>query len=633
MASQIKNAVFIKIHCPQAKSGSVVLMIDTGADSSLIKKESLNESVIVNTSLARDLRGAFGGYTRTEGLVSLTECNGLQIVLDMHSLAKGDCLPGDGVLGRDNLWGKSIIDSRKNTLTIFTNKNEVTLEMRSIDHHQKGEINWIKKTNVAKAKSVSIMALKINTKLPTIIIKKQELKPGIYLGGSATRVIKGKAFAPILNATDKDYEVDQDFSPKFSSFAKFMEPQKELVASYQEIDVQDRISKIFNTIKTDENLNTEERASIEGVCAAYHDIFWLKGDALSCTSLVKHRIPIRSDQHPINQRQYRLPQAHLEKVVKHVKRLEQEGIVSPSVSPWNSPLLLVPKKSSEEGRLGIDFRKLNEATIKQVFPIPRMDEILDQLGRSRYFSTLDLASGYHQVEVDEEDREKTAFSTPFGHYEFNRMPFGLTGAPATFQRLMNHLLIGLQWLECFVYLDDIVIYGGNLAEHEARLCRVLQCLREHNLKVKTEECNFLRREIVYLGHKCSEQGALPDPDKVKCVEQFPVPRNQKEVQSFLGLVNYYRKFIPKTAEIALPINKLIRKDSVFKWSQECQEAFKVLKSAIASPPVLIYPDFTKEFRLTTDASGEAIGAVLSQEVDGADKPISFASRALCSAET
>ena len=228
----------------------------------------------------------------------------------------------------------------------------------------------------------------------------------------------------------------------------------------------------------------------------------------------------------------------------------------------------MPKKAGKDRekkwRLVADFRRLNDVTIKQVFPIPRIDEILDQLGASRYFSTLDLDSGYHQVLVDEKDRQKTAFSTGLGHYEFVRMPFGLTGAPATFQRIMNSVLTGLQGIDCFVYLDDIVIYGRNLEDHEKRLRKVMEVLRKNNLKLQTEKCQFLRREVIYLGHKCSEKGVLPDPEKVKCVEDIPPPRNVKELQSVLGILNYYRKFIENAAEIALPLNKLLRKDTKFE---------------------------------------------------------------------
>ena len=597
------------------------LLVDTGADSSLIKKSSLREDVILETSNVKELRGAFGGFSKTEGMVELRDSERGKIAFKMHCISNENCLPSDGIIGRDNLWGRSMIDSRKNTLTIYTELGDHVMKLVSSeatnDMSQTGATENLTVIEpperiIAEARAVTIVALNIRAKSSEIVVDKQELAPGIYLGGAATRVIKGRAFAPILNATDRAFVLDNGFVPKFTTMGKYKNPINGLVARLQEVDVRDRVDKILKTVRTDENLNAEERASFEGICAAYHDVFHLDGDKLSCTSLVKHRIPIMDGQQPINQRQYRLPQAHKSLIHKHVEELEKDGKVRKSLSPWNSPLLLVPKKSSEEGRMVVDFRRLNEVTVKQVFPIPRMDEILDQLGRSRYFSTLDLASGYHQVEVDERDREKTAFSTAFGHYEFTRMPFGLTGAPATFQRLMNHVLTGL---ECFVYLDDIVVYGGNLSEHEARLCRVLQRLRESNLKVKTEKCNFLRREIIYLGHKCSEQGALPDEEKVRCVKDFPVPRNRKQVQSFLGLVNYNRKFIPGTAAIALPINKLIRKETKFVWSEECQQAFDRLKSAIASPPVLAYPDFEKDFVLTTDASNGALGAVLSQMVD------------------
>ena len=633
-ASRPTDSVFIRYFCPQAKNGSVLLLIDTGADYSLIKRNSLKGDISLDTKIIKDLRGAFGGFTRTEGSVKMVHTEGSEIELDMHCVGNAECLPADGILGRDNLWNRSIVDTRNSTLKFFTKLGSVIFNMRSIDGNENtDDINLVSNDIVVSARSVTTLALNVATLQKMIVIEKKEIASGIHLGGSATRVIDGKAFASILNTTEKDFTLNKNFEPKYSEFKNFKKTMGGLIASAHKVNSKDRVNKILESIKTDGNLNDEERASINSVCTDYQDIFHLPGDPLTCTKTIKHRIPTLGGQQPINQRQYRLPQAHRELIHKHVEKLEHEGKVRKSLSAWNAPLLLVPKKDSNEGRMVVDFRKLNDVTIKQVFPIPRMDEILDQLGRSRYFSTLDLESGYHQVEIEECDREKTGFSTSYAHYEFTRMPFGLAGAPMTFQRLMNHVLTGLQGLECFVYLDDIVVYGGNLAEHEARLRKVLQRLRQHNLKVKSQKCNFLRREIVYLGHKCTPQGCLPDPSKSECVTSYPIPRNKKEIQSFLGLVNYYRKFIPGAAYIALPLNRLIRKDAIFNWSTECQEAFEKLKSAIASPPVLSYPDFDKEFTVTTDASNFALGAILSQIVDGEDRPISYASRALCDAET
>ena len=628
---------FVRVPCAQAKLGYLVLLVDTGADTSLVKAGSLAMGVKRDETVVKNLRGAFGGCSRTMGLVEVVHLD-TELAFTMHCVDQGDSLPGDGILGRDNLWGRAVADTVNLVLKLYSNGGEWSMPLISFNEATGSSVvNMLGEIKVSKARSVTIASVRVDSKHSTVVIEKQELSPGVYLGATVTDVKDGMVKVPVLNATETDYYLEGGFRPRFTGMVNFREPAEGMIAHVQDTDITERIGRIMRAVKIDSDINNEERASVEAICAAYHDVFWMEGDRLSCTNVVRHRIPIQAGQLPINQKQYRLPQVHRDEINRQVQKMTEDGIISHSVSPWNSPLLLVPKKSNNKGvknwRVVVDFRKLNEATVKQVFPIPRMDEILDQLGSSRYFSTLDLASGYHQVEMDKGDREKTAFSTALGHFEFNRMPFGLTGAPATFQRLMNHVLTGLQGIECFVYLDDIVVYGGSLVEHETRLCKVLQLLRENNLKVKTEKCNFLRREIVYLGHMCSEKGALPDPEKVKCVGDFPTPRNKKEVQSFLGLVNYYRKFIPGTAQVALPINKLLRKDCAFNWTIDCQHAFEKLKRAIITPPVLAYPDFRKPFILTTDASGGAIGAVLSQEEGGDDRPIAFASRSLCDAET
>ena len=314
----------------------------------------------------------------------------------------------------------------------------------------------------------------------------------------------------------------------------------------------------------------------------------------------------------------------------------KDGIISASISQWNAPLLVVPKKADASGkprlRVVVDFRKLNELTIGDSFPLPNITDILDQLGNAKYFTTLDLASGYHQIPMAERDKDKTAFSTPYGHYEFNRMPFGLKNAPATFQRLMNSVLAGIQGLRCLVYLDDIVIYGSSLEDHNKRLAEVLQRLRKHSLKLQPDKCEFLRKEVIYLGHIISENGILPDPSKLEAVRNFPTPRKVKDVQSFIGLAGYYRKFIENFSQIAKPLTKLTKKTEIFEWKNEQQIAFENLKEKLMTAPVLKYPDFNEEFNVTTDASDYAIGAVLSQGPVGKDRPIAYASRVLSRAE-
>ncbi|KAA5591127.1 RNA-directed DNA polymerase, partial [Pseudomonas aeruginosa] len=218
------------------------------------------------------------------------------------------------------------------------------------------------------------------------------------------------------------------------------------------------------------------------------------------------------------------------------------------------PIWIVPKKLNSQGertwRIVIDYRNLNNITVGETYPIPQISEILDQLGNSRYFSTLDLTSGFHQILIDPLDAPKTAFSVPQGHFQFNRMPFGLKNAPTTFQKLMNNCLSGLQGNRCFVYLDDIVIYSYDLKSHINNLSKVFERIRNYNLKLQPEKCAFLRKEVGYLGHIINEEGVKPNPDKIQAVAKFPTPKSPKDIKSFLGLVSYYRRFIPDFSKLA-----------------------------------------------------------------------------------
>lgn len=266
------------------------------------------------------------------------------------------------------------------------------------------------------------------------------------------------------------------------------------------------------------------------------------------------------------------------------------------------------------------------------YPLPNITDILDQLGSAKYFSVFDLASGFHQIPMAIEDAQKTAFSTPFGHYEYKRMPFGLKNAPATFQRLMDKVLTGLQGTELFVYLDDIVICASSLTEHAQKFNKLAERLRRANLKLQPDKCEFLRKEVTYLGHVISESGVKTDPKKIEAVKQFPRPRNAKNIKQFQGLAGYYRRFINNFSHAAKPLTSLLKKDKAFDWREPQEEAFLKLRNHLCEEPLLIHPDFTKPFILTTDASAYAIGGILSQGEIGKDKPIAYASRLLNNAE-
>lgn len=253
-------------------------------------------------------------------------------------------------------------------------------------------------------------------------------------------------------------------------------------------------------------------------------------------------------------------------------------IIEPSTSPWNSSVVLVAKKDGTQ-RFCIDYRKLNEVTKKDVYPLPRCEDILHALSGSAYFTHFDLVRGFWQIGVKEEDKEKTAFSTVDGHYQFKRMPFGLTNAPATFQRAMNTILYGLNWQDCLVYLDDIVIFARTLGEHHQKLNSVLQRLEASGLKLNAKKCHFLKEKILLLGHVVSQDGVSTDPEKIQVLKNWSVPLDLTSLRSFLGCAGYYRQFIPHYADIAAPLPKLEQKSGAFNWTRECDDAFKMLKKA------------------------------------------------------
>ena len=364
----------------------------------------------------------------------------------------------------------------------------------------------------------------------------------------------------------------------------------------------------------------------------YGDIFSaFKGD-VGRTGLVKHKIDT-GNARPIKQPPRRLPFAKREIEKAEVEKMLKQGIIQPSTSPWASPVVLVGKRDGTT-RFCVDYRKLNEVTLKDAYPLPRPDDLIDSLADAKWFSTMDLSSGYWQVEMDPESRAKTAFATSRnGLFEFSVMAFGLANAPSTFERLMEGVLKNLAWEECLVYLDDIISFGTTFEQELARLMRIFDRLRAANLKLKPSKCHFFQTGVDFLGHHVSRDGVHTSQDKTEAVRDWPVPRNVKEVKSFYGLCTYYRKFVQNFAQIARPLTNLVRKNEKFHWTPECQQAFEGLKEALTTAPVLAYPRPDGDLILDTDASQFAVGSVLSQrQPDGQVRVVAYASKILNSHE-
>ncbi|UYV65871.1 K02A2.6-like, partial [Cordylochernes scorpioides] len=376
-----------------------------------------------------------------------------------------------------------------------------------------------------------------------------------------------------------------------------------------------------------ENLSYKEKEQLKQVLEKYADLFSL---GLGRSKLAKHRIDTEGAK-PIKHKQYRVSAKEREIIKEQIDEMLRDGIIRPSSSPWSFPVILVKKRDGKY-RFCVDHRKLNNVTVKDVYPIPRIDEVLDTLQGSKYFSAIDLKSGYWQVEVEEKDKEKTAFTTAHGLYEFNVMPFGLCNAPATFERNMENMLGNLRWQICLCYLDDVIIYSSDFSTHLKRKKAVLRCFREANLKLNNKKCQFAFEELEILGHITNQHGIKPAEHNIKAIRDFPWPKKIKEVQSFLGICSYYRKFIKGFSKIADPLTSLIKKNVPFTWTENQEKAFQTLKVALINPPILGHFDPNAITYIHTDASNIGLGATLVQKFGDKEMVISYLSRTLSKPE-
>jgi hypothetical protein len=359
------------------------------------------------------------------------------------------------------------------------------------------------------------------------------------------------------------------------------------------------------------------------VVCEYADVFPDELPGMPPDRDIEFAMELQPGMTPISKRPYRMPPAELAELKQQLQALLDKGFIRPSTSPWVCPALFV-KKKDESLRLCIDYRPLNAVTIKNKYPLPRIDVLFDQLVGAKVFSKIDLCFGYYQIKIRASDIPKTAFSTRYGLYEFLVMSFGLTNAPAYFMYVMNSVFMPELDKFIVVFIDDILVYSKNEEEHAGHLHLVLQRLREHHLYAKLSKCDFWLKEIKFLGHTISQAGIAVDPDKVQEMMNWKPPTSVRQIRSFLGLAGYYRRFIPDFSQIAKPITKLLKKEVKFVWGQKCEDAFHTLRQHLTTAPVLAQPDSSKPFNVYCDASGTGLGCVLMQD----NRVIAYASRAL-----
>jgi len=379
------------------------------------------------------------------------------------------------------------------------------------------------------------------------------------------------------------------------------------------------------------NLNIQQSIQLAKLLQKFEDIFATSDlDIGLFNGDIKHRIDTQ-DSHPIKQRMRRTPIGFEKEEEEHLQELLQKGIIEPSSSEWASPPVLVRKKDGKL-RYCIDYRKLNNVTVKDAFPIPKIESCLDTLRGSVYMSTLDMASGYYQVKLDEKDKHKTAFVTKHGLFQYTKLPFGLCNSPATFSRVIQLVLQGLSWKDCLAYLDDVIVLGTDFESHIQSLTKVFSRFQKYNLKLKPSKCQLLQTEVKFLGKVVSNNGISVNPDSIEAVKKWTPPKSKREVESFIGFTNYHRDHIKNFAEIAEPLHQLTGPKTDFVWHEEHQRSFDQLKEALVNAVILNLPTSDDIFILDTDASDKSIGAELSQIQDGMEKTISYASKVLTSTQ-
>lgn len=550
----------------------ITFIIDTGAEISIVKLNKLDQNTKVNIRDKITISGVtHGNIMRSIGKTfSNIYLSHIPFGHDFHIFSSNVQLYCDGILGNDF--------SFKYNARINYGTRQIEFEYFSEDGPLKSE----RKSSISKIKNKNFYD-KFHAKYE----KQVTLKP----------IFSHSRIATI----------------KYSQLDKMNEPKE-------------RAKIILETLNL-VNLSGEQKKYLGEICVNYSDIF-------RHTRVTEHFIELKPGTAPIFVKQYRIPESYKKEVQRQIDELESRGIIERSSSPWNSPLLLIPKKLSESGerkfRLVIDYRKLNAVTISRSYPIPLVDEIIDQKKGAKLFTVLDLHGAFHQISLNEKCKQYTSFSTAYEKYHFNSSPFGLVGSPFTWLQTISTVLRGIIGQNVFVYMDDIIIHSTTISEHKKTIELVLRRLIENNLKLNMEKSTFFRSEVTYLGHIVSAEGLRTDPKKITCMENFPVPKNITEIQRFLGMCNYYRRYVRDFDKIAKPLHALCRRDIQFIWSEKCQKAFQDLKNSLISPPILIYPDFSDTFIVTTDASEYA--SVISQGQIPDDLPIQFFSKSLSKAQ-
>ena len=604
------NSCVIKIDKTKFRS-----LVDTGAEVSLMHRR-VYDSLLVKPKLQFNrinLSGVSGGALKIDGCINLKFTIGGIEMQHMFYVVKD--MSRNLILGTDWLRQHGVRIYYDLGCMRIENKRYVNLEE---DIHV-SSVARIKYNTVLKPHSATICYAKVrpNPDLPVRVdyqISAVEKgfacrEPGLEEVDSVSRLGKDRSI-PILvtNSTGKFIRIR-----RHGPIAKVEQLTGQGLAEVNSVIKGQKFDSTMDL--KDLHVADKYRGNIEPLILRNSDLFASKDTELGHTDTVRMKIDTGSAD-PIKLRPYRTPLNNRKIIDETIDEMLDAKVIRRSRSPWSFPVVIVDKKDGSK-RFCVDFRKLNQVTKKNSYPLPVIGDILALLGKAKYFTSLDLKSGYWQVLMSESDKEKTAFACHWGLFEFNVMPFGLSNAPAVFQELMSVVLQGLGDF-AIAYLDDILVFSPTLEDHLQHLDTIFDRLRKHDLKLKLNKCNFLESESNYLGFIIGKDGIKPDPKKVEAIRSLPISTCVREVRSFIGMSSYYRRFIPNFSEIAEPIIALTKKHAHYKWSAKHDEAFQYLKDSLSVVPLLAYPDTNKPYTLYTDASGTCIGACLTQSCDVAE---------------
>ena len=658
-------------------------LVDSGSSSTLIKNSlaiSLaNRNKLKIISCSNQLKSVSGSHLDVLGKISLNfNINGENIIHYAIVVGNNVSFPGGMLLGRDLL---KRMDASINFGNFYYN-NFVSLLGEKYYFHKTASspsVSAVEETeyyqkNITLVRSKSNVVIPKNSglhfaaKVPQAFNNKE-----LILEGANNNHVKklmfprllvvpknGQVPVTIFNVSDYDvkinanvvvalaYTVNKDTLPESTSEQynshsidsayheegrienEMCEPVKrklvydEVLAVTKSNDDSAAFNELISSLDLD-HLTASEKFEITNLLHNHKKAISINKE-IGRVNICPHKIDTQNNA-PVNTPQWRIPNRAKQLIEEHVQEMLKEGIVEPCRSPWNSPVLLV-KKKDDSFRFCVDYRKLNQCIRRDIYPIPRITEVLENLQGASVFTTLDMKSGFHQIELDEDSRDCTAFRTNSGSYRYTRCPQGLASSTAAFQRAFNLAFSKQLGRFAYAYVDDLVIFSNNFEEHLKHLEDVFSQIESTGFKLGLGKSQFAKKSIKYLGHVVDSNGVQADPEKTEAISNMSPPRNAKGVRRFLGCCSYYRRFIKNFAGIAAPLTELTKKSKRFKWTNECQQAFDTLKDRLTSAPVLAYPNYEHRFKLHCDASGKAIGGVLNQEEDGVERPIAYFSRKL-----